>query len=101
MADGLHDTLQDADLILTDGNQQGKRRTPVEQPRENSTPATAPGNVRCGISNFVAHYRGEFQSDKPKANYAEGIQHETLGLVGIRKSATVMVVPKREPNHDA
>src|SRR6185369_5498544 len=42
----------------------------------NSAPGYRPRKGSSRIANFVAHNRGEFQSNQSETNYAEGIQHK-------------------------
>src|SRR5712672_3339783 len=74
---GLHDALQDADVLLTDCDQQGKGGTDIEKTGKNAAPGDRAGKNFSGIFDFVAHDRGQFETNQAEADHSKRVQHET------------------------
>ena len=76
VADGLHDALQNADVLLADGDQQRERRTDIEESGQDAAPGDGSRQNALRILNFVAHDRREFETDETETDDAEGIEDE-------------------------
>src|SRR5258708_5318530 len=75
MAHGLNDALQHVD-VFPDGNEEGEGDAAIKCAREHSAPGHCAGESPAGVLNFVAHNRGEFESDQTETDDAEGIEDE-------------------------
>src|SRR5256885_13848347 len=76
VTDRLHDTLQNADVLLADGEEQRKRRADIEKTGKHSTPRDGTGQIMRGIFNFVTHDRGKFQTYEAETNHPERVEHK-------------------------
>src|SRR6266403_3227075 len=73
---GLHDALQDADVLLTDCDQQGKGGADIEKTGKNAAPGDCAGKNFSRIFDFIAHYGGQLETYKTEADHTKGVQHE-------------------------
>src|SRR5712671_759364 len=72
----LHDALQDADVLLADRDQQGKRCADIEKTGKNAAPGDCAGKNFSRIFDFVTHYGGQLETYKTEADHTKGVQHE-------------------------
>ncbi len=73
---GLHDSLQHADLVFADRNQQGQRRADIEQSGKHSAPGDRARQGTSRILNLVSHDGSQFQTHQSETNHAKRVQHE-------------------------
>ena len=63
-------------IVLADRNQQRQRHPNIKRAGKQAAPRDRARQSPRGIANFVAHDRGEFQTDQAETDHAEGIQNE-------------------------
>ena len=76
MADGLHDALENVDLIFADSHEQGQRRAHVERAGEKAAQGDGSRKRSSRVFDFVAHDGGELEANKAKTDDTEGVQNE-------------------------
>src|SRR5260370_30552379 len=69
--DGLNDSLQDADIVLTYGDKQSQSGSDVKQPRHQAAPGYGSRQSLLRAVDFIPHDRSELEAHKTEADDTE------------------------------
>src|ERR1700722_14375415 len=96
----LHDSLQNVDVVLADGDQQRQRCRNVKDAGYYAAPNDCSGQSMFRILDFVAHYGSKLKPHEAETNHAKGIQQKSrvrgdLKILSAHSSAVAQ--PNNQP----